>query len=154
MREVAEPLRTPLATWSRRLALFGVLAVLAAIALHRSGVMQTRLAMSLAASGMGFAALAFVLGLVAVGVIWHTGRAGAWSAAAGLLTSLALFAWPASVAPIYLRLPHINDITTDFVAPPAMVALARLRGAQRTRWHIRGPVSRHSSSRPIPTSSR
>lgn len=121
--------RTALAVWSRRTAVFAIQAVLLAAILHRFGLLSTPLALATAATGVVLSALALLIGVAAVFVIWRTGRAGAWSAAAGMLLSVALIAWPASVAPLYWKLPRISDVSTDTAAPPALVALARSRGA-------------------------
>lgn len=119
---------TAFAVWSRRLAVFGVQAVIVAAVLHRFSLLPTPLALATAAAGLLLAFLALLVAIVAIAIIWRTGRAGTWSAAAGLVLSLTLFAWPASVAPLYWKLPRIADVATDTTAPPAMVALARLRG--------------------------
>ena len=50
-----------------------------------------------------------------------------WSASAGALLGLALLAWPAAYAPVYLSTPHLNDVTTDTAVPPRFVALAGQR---------------------------
>ncbi|MBN9277130.1 MAG: DUF1499 domain-containing protein, partial [Hyphomicrobium sp.] len=105
--------RTKFATTARRIALFSAVLILLALVLHRLGRIETPLAIGLVLTGFAGAGLALISGIVAGIVIWRKGSAGAWSAAAGVAISLAIFAWPASVAPIFFRLPPINDITTD-----------------------------------------
>ncbi len=119
--------RTALASWSRRVALFSASIILFALVLHRFGRMDTPLAGGLVATAFGGAVLALLLGIGATVVIWRRGAAGAWSATAGILVSLAIFAWPASVVPFYLRMPHLNDVTTDTEHPPEFAALGRDR---------------------------
>ncbi len=119
--------RTAFATGSRRIALFSASIVLIALVLHRFGSMETPLAIGLVLSAFAGAATAILLGIVAAVVIWRRGAVGAWSTAAGLAVSLAIFAWPASVAPFFLRMPHLNDITTDAEHPPEFAILARDR---------------------------
>jgi uncharacterized protein (DUF1499 family) len=119
--------RTKLATWARRLALFSAVLILVALVLHRLGRIETPLAIGLVLAGFAGAGLALLSGVAASVVIWRKGVAGAWSAAAGIVVSLAIFAWPASVAPFYLRLPPLNDVTTDIEQPPEFAVLARDR---------------------------
>jgi len=38
-----------------------------------------------------------------------------------------LLAWPLTYVPAFLKLPKINDVTTDVAAPPRFVTLAKLR---------------------------
>jgi hypothetical protein len=120
--------RTALASWSRRVALFSASIILIALALHRFGAMETPLAAGLLMAALAGAVLAFLLGIGAAIVIWRQGATGAWSAAAGIAVSLAIFAWPASVVPFYMRMPHLNDVTTDTEHPPEFVMQARERG--------------------------
>lgn len=119
--------RTQLATWARRLALFSAVLILVALVLHRVGVIATPLGIGLVLTGLAGASLALLSGIAAGIVIWRTGVAGAWSACAGIAVSLAIFAWPASVVPFYLRLPQLSDVTTDTEHPPEFAALARAR---------------------------
>lgn len=127
MTVAISPQRTALATWSRRLALFNLSVILVALVLHRVGGIETPLAAGLVLIALAGAGLALLSGIVAGIVIWRKGAAGAWSAVAGIAVSLAIFAWPASVVPFYLKLPRLNDVTTDIENPPEFAALARGR---------------------------
>lgn len=119
--------RTALATGSRRLALFSASVILIALVLHRFGSMDTPLAAGLLLTAFAGAATALLLGIAAAIVIWRRGATGAWSTAAGIAVSLAIFAWPAGVVPFYLKTPHLSDITTDTEHPPEFTVLARDR---------------------------
>lgn len=116
------------AVWSLRLALFGGGLAIAGILLHRILGLQTPILLNTLKVAFASGGLALVLALIGIIQIWFTGRPGAGSAFAGLMTSLALFAWPAFYIPALRDLPAINDVTTDLHAPPAMTALARVRG--------------------------
>ena len=131
MATIGQNPRTALASWSRRTALFSASIILIALVLHRFGRMDTLLAAGLFLTALAGAALALLLGVSAAVVIWRRGAAGAWSTAAGILVSLAIFAWPASVVPFYLKMPHLNDVTTNTEHPPefAVQARERARGA-------------------------
>lgn len=119
--------RTKLATWARRLALFSATVILVALVLHRLGKIETPLGIGLVLTGFVGAGLALISGLAASVVIWRKGSAGAWSAVAGVVVSLAIFAWPASVVPFYLKTAPMADVTTDTEHPPEFATLARDR---------------------------
>ena len=118
----------PLALWSRKTAVFSLQLLLLAILLHRFAGLPTPVAVNLFKVALGGAGLAVALGLVASTDIWIRGRAGARNAVLGTTLALMMFAWPAAYLPSYMKLPRINDITTDTATPPAFVALAKLRG--------------------------
>jgi hypothetical protein len=140
--------RTRLATWARRLALFSAALILVALVLHRVGVIATPLAIGLVLTGFAGAGFALLSGIVASFVIWRTGAGGAWSAVAGIAVSLAIFAWPASVVPFYLRLPHLNDVTTDTEHPPEFAALARPRAANTVVYQGQSIAARQEARYP------
>lgn len=142
--------RTALASWCRRVALFSASIILIALVLHRFGSMDTPLAAGLFATALAGAVLAFLLGIGAVIVIWRRGAAGAWSTAAGIAVSLAIFAWPASVIPFYLRMAHLNDVTTDTEHPPEFAALARdrARGANPVAYPGAGYAAQQAQTFP------
>lgn len=119
MRDLGQDYPTPLAQWSRRIALFSLQLILVTIVLHRLASLPTPVALNLFIAGFVGAALALLSGLIALIIIWRQGRAGAGSAAGGVLLSLLLFAWPAATTPFLMNLPRINDITTDVQTPPA-----------------------------------
>ncbi len=116
------------AVWSLRLALFSVGLLLTGIVLHRFLGLPTPILLNVLKAAFAGGGLALLLGLAGVVQIWFTGRVGAGAAFAGLMTSLALFAWPALYIPAMRELPPINDVTTDLHAPPAMTVLSSLRG--------------------------
>ena len=119
--------RTALAAWSRRIALLSALMITIALVMHRIGRMETPLAIGLTMTAFAGAALALLIGIAAAVVIWRRGAAGAWSTAAGLAVSLAIFAWPLGVVPFYMRSAHLSDVTTDTEHPPEFAILARDR---------------------------
>jgi uncharacterized protein (DUF1499 family) len=119
--------RTKFAIWSRRLALSSAALILVALVLHRFGRVETPLGIGLVLTGFVGAFIALLSGLAAGVVIWREGVPGAWSAVAGVAISLAIFAWPASVVPLYLRTAPLSDVTTDTEHPPEYAALARDR---------------------------
>jgi hypothetical protein len=142
--------RTALALWCRRVALFSASVILIALVLHRFGRMETPLAAGLFATALAGAALALILGIAAIIVIWRQGVAGAWSTAAGIAVSLAIFAWPASVVPFYLRTSHLNDVTTDTRQPPQFSVLARDRSRGANPVSYPGPTYADKQAQAFP----
>jgi hypothetical protein len=123
------------ARWSRRAGLFCVALLLLAIPLHRFGALTTPVTLNVFAAAFLGAALAILLALFALGVIWWRGRNGALAAATGLLTGLLMLAWPVTFFGMTSTLPRISDITTDTVTPPQFSALAkRLPGMNTTAY--------------------
>jgi hypothetical protein len=117
----------PLARWSSRIAVFSASLLIVAVALHRLTSFPTQLAVNLFAVGAAGAGLAMLVALVALVQIWRRGLAGAGRAAFGILLPMLLLAWPLTYVPAFLKLPKINDVTTDVTAPPRFVTLAKLR---------------------------
>jgi uncharacterized protein (DUF1499 family) len=117
----------PLARWSSRIAVFSASLLIVAVALHRLTSFPTQLAVNLFAVGAAGAGLAILVALVALVQIWRRGLAGAGRAAFGILLPMLLLAWPLTYVPAFLKLPKINDVTTDVAAPPRFVTLAKLR---------------------------
>jgi uncharacterized protein (DUF1499 family) len=140
MSHVVAIFPTPFAAWSRRVALFTLQLALLALVLHRFAALPTPVTLNLFATALAGAAIAILLGLIAFVIIWRKGRSGAWSAAAGVLFSLLLFAWPAAYLPFFLALPPINDITTDPVAPPRFIASAKQRTPDANAVNYGGPA--------------
>ena len=118
----------PYAKAALRLSLFALILLLVALLAHRITWMPTPLAVNLIAATYVAAALGLAFGIVAAISIWVRGRTGAWSTAWGLLIALGLWAWPVAVAPTYLALPSLSDVTTTTANPPTFTALARRRG--------------------------
>jgi uncharacterized protein (DUF1499 family) len=126
-RALAQPLPLPIASWSRAVAAFSVQLVILTILLHRFASLPTPVAMNTFILAMTMASIALILGFVGGAFIWVQGRDGAFNATVGVALSLALFLWPAAAAAFYMRLPRINDVTTDTLNPPPFQALAKAR---------------------------
>jgi hypothetical protein len=118
---------TPVAGWSRRLAMFSLQLLIAGLVLHRFFSLSTPVTLHIFATSMLGAAVAVLLAFVAFAIIWRLGRSGAWSAAAGLVVGLLLLVWPLAYLPQYTSLPPLADVTTDTAAPPRFLALASQR---------------------------
>ena len=117
----------PTAPWAARISLFALTLIVVAFVLHRVALMATPVALNLFGAGFILAALGFSVGLYAATSIWIRGRVGAWNCAWGLLVAGLIWLWPAAMAPTYLTLPNIHDVTTSTTSPPAFTVLAKQR---------------------------
>ena len=130
---------SPLARWSRNLAVFSAQLVVVSIVLHRLLSLPTPVALNIFVAALAGAAVAVLLAVGSFVAIWRDGRIGAWSASIGLLLGTAILAWPAGLVPLYRSLPAIHDITTDTTAPPSFAALASARSGLANAAVYEGP---------------
>src|SRR3982751_1418515 len=135
-RKVSAPYQTEpvsrLATWSRNLAIFAVVAVVVSILIVRFGILEMKPALATFFGALGCAVLSILVGLAAFAAIWQNGSRGMGRILLAFLISTVLLAYPAYLALQYRKLPKIYDITTDPVDPPRFEALARLRAGGGT----------------------
>lgn len=116
------------APWSRRLGIFAVPVAVLTTALHRFGFLDTGPGLVLLGLAGTMAVLALVLGVGALTVIWRRGFRGVRMALTGILCALVVLAWPVWKLSHAAILPAINDVTTDWFAPPPLDWAAQLRG--------------------------
>jgi Protein of unknown function (DUF1499) len=121
-----------LATWSRNLAVFSVVAVLVSILIVRFGFLELKPALATFFGALAVAGLSILLALAAFASIWQNGSRGMGRILLALLINAVVLAYPAYLALQYRRLPPIHDITTDPIDPPRFEALARLRTGDGT----------------------
>lgn len=126
-RRLSEDPMSKLAVWSRRFALFSLVACLLSIIIVRSGMLEIVPSLATFAAALALAVLAILLAFAAFVVIWFQGNDGLRYAVAALFISLALLAYPAYLGVKGYQLPPIYDITTDFADPPRFDVIARLR---------------------------
>ena len=129
---VEEPLSRA-AVWSRRTAVFALAIAGVSIVLSRAGHVEPAAALTVFGAALVLAFLAVLLACAAAVVIWRTGRRGAGQAALGFVLSLALLAEPAYLTAKALRLPALNDISTDLETPPSFMISAKAREARGER---------------------
>ena len=120
---------TPPSRWTARIALFAGLLLVAGVALHRIAGMATPIALNLFAASFAMAGVALVAGIVSAVLFWRQGGQGFARTVFGIAVSLAILAWPLSALPTFLRLPAINDVSTDTRIPPRFAALSNARDA-------------------------
>ncbi|MGF6310816.1 hypothetical protein ABIB82_004831 [Bradyrhizobium sp. i1.8.4] len=121
-----------LATWSRNLAIFSVIAVLVSILIVRFGFLEVKPALATFFGALGLAGLSILLGLAAFAAIWQNGTRGMGRILLALLIDAAVLAYPGYLTYQYRKLPRIYDVTTDAIDPPKFEALARLRTGEGT----------------------
>ncbi|MGF6431423.1 MULTISPECIES: DUF1499 domain-containing protein [Bradyrhizobium] len=121
-----------LATWSRNLAIFSVVAVVVSILIVRFGFLEVKPALATFFGALGLAGLSILLGLAAFAAIWQNGTRGMGRILLALLIDAAILAYPAYLIYQYRKLPRIYDVTTDAIDPPRFEALARLRTGEGT----------------------
>ena len=121
-----------LASWARNRAVFSAIAVLVSILIVRFGFLEVKPALATFFGALGCAGLSILLGFAAFAAIWQNGSRGMGRILVAFLINAMVLAYPAYLAYQYRTLPHIYDITTDTVDPPAFEALARLRNGEGT----------------------
>lgn len=121
-----EPL-SALAAWSRRLAVFALIATIVSVAIVRFGFLDFKPALASFFGALACAGLSILVGLAGFAAIWQNGSRGMTRILLAFLIDAAILAYPAYLAFQYRTLPAIHDITTDPIDPPRFEALARLR---------------------------
>jgi hypothetical protein len=121
-----------LATWSRNLALFSVIAVIVSILIVRFGFLEMKPALATFFGALGLAVLSILFGLAAFAAIWQNGSRGMGRILLAFLINAVVLAYPVYLGLQYRKLPKIYDITTDPIDPPRFEALARLRSGEGT----------------------
>ncbi|SEE28394.1 DUF1499 domain-containing protein [Bradyrhizobium erythrophlei] len=121
-----------LATWSRNLAIFSIVAVVVSIIIVRFGFLEVKPALATFFGALGLAGLSILLGLAAFAAIWQNGTRGMGRILLAFLIDAAILGYPAYLTYQYRKLPRIYDVTTDAIDPPKFEALARLRTGEGT----------------------
>jgi uncharacterized protein (DUF1499 family) len=116
-----------LAVWSARLAWFALAVAAMSVIILRSGLLEIVPALATFGAALVFAVLAILLAFASFVVIWRQGLAGLGRALLGMMVGIVLLAYPAYLGYRGLKLPRIDDITTDTTNPPRFDVLARLR---------------------------
>lgn len=127
MRRVITPPSLAMSRWTRSVAGFALLLLVAAFFLHRVFGMPTMVAFNLAKVAYLIAAVALLLACAGGYMIWRTGAAGTGNIAVGLALSLGILLAPPLILQSASSLPEINDLTTDFQSPPPFQSISGLR---------------------------
>jgi len=125
-----------LATLTRNLAVFSVVAVLVSIIIVRFGFLEMKPALATFFGALACAGLSILVGFAAFVAIWQNGTRGMSRILLAFLIDALVLAYPAYLALQYRKLPPIHDITTDPIDPPRFEALARLRTGEGTNTAV------------------
>lgn len=106
------------AVWSRRLALLAILGVLAAVGVARLAKLDPAVSLMILWGAIFLSCAALLVAAAGAVVIWRTGRRGVGYIVAAVMLSALPLAYPAWLAVKALRLPVLNDISTDLSNPP------------------------------------
>jgi uncharacterized protein (DUF1499 family) len=115
---IEEPFSRP-ARWSPIVALFALAVTGLAVLLIRFERVEYPAGFAALGTGLFLAVVAALLAALGFIRIWREGRRGLGRAVKGLALALAILAYPGWFALQAIRLPVINDITTDTENPPA-----------------------------------
>jgi hypothetical protein len=107
------------AVWSRRLGVFALLVAAIGALLIRTNLVEVIAGLAVFGAAIFLACAALLLAGAGMAIIWRTGRKGVGHVVTAILLSVALLAYPAYLSIVAVRLPPINDITTDVNDPPA-----------------------------------
>ena len=139
---VEEPL-SQAAVWSLRLSVFALAVAAVAVAVTRFQLVDVPAGLAVFGSAILLDCLALLLAGTAAAIIWRTGRRGLSQALAGVVFALALLGFPGYLAFQSLRLPVLNDISTDIADPPQFSLSKRATEAREGR----NPRARATSER-------
>jgi uncharacterized protein (DUF1499 family) len=131
----SEPVSS-LATWTRNLAVFSVVAVVVSIIIVRFGFLEMKPALATFFGALACAGLSILVGFAAFVAIWQNGTRGMSRILLAFLIDALVLAYPAYLGLQYRKLPPIHDITTDPIDPPRFEALARLRTGEGTNTAV------------------
>lgn len=113
------------AIWSRRLGSVAVPLLVIPALMHRSRGINSDSFGVVFGFAMFIAALAFLTGVIAFIRLWMTGDRGWGRATTGLVFGLICMA-PLFYGTVqYMRYPAVNDVTTDWQDPPALMLTGR-----------------------------
>lgn len=123
------------ALWSRRLGGFALAVALMAVILARTRFVDTIAVLAVFGASVILACLAVLLAGTAAVVIWRTGRRGIGAMVGGLFCASLLLGYPTFLAAQAIRLPVINDVSTDLVDPPDFSRSSKANSARQGLVH-------------------
>lgn len=119
------------AIWSRRLGSVAVPLLVIPALMHRARAINSETFGIVFGFALAIALLAFLTGLIAFVRLWLTGDRGWGRATTGIVLGLICLAPLIYGSVQYVRYPAVNDVTTDWESPPAMLLGGSLRPDDR-----------------------
>ncbi len=113
------------AVWSRRLATFALALAVISIALARTQIVDIGAALAVLGASILFACAALLFAVAGIAVIWRKGYRGTRHVLAASALAVLLLAEPTWMAIQAVRLPILNDVSTDLNDPPDFSRSAR-----------------------------
>ncbi|MFT4096997.1 MAG: DUF1499 domain-containing protein, partial [Rhodoblastus sp.] len=132
-RVIVEEPMSQAAVWSLRLAVFALAVAAVAVVVTRFQFVDAPAGLAVFGSSILLACIALLLAGTAAVVIWRTGRRGVGQTVGGIVLACLLLAFPAYLAFLSLRLPVLNDISTDIADPPQFSLSRRATEARAGR---------------------
>ncbi len=118
-RLIIEEPNSAAALWSRRLAIFAFAVAAIGVGLARAAPNDVMAGLSVLGAAFLVACVALLFAATGAVVIWRTGRGGLSHVIGAVLLAMLLLGFPAYLAVQSIRLPLMNDISTDLADPPA-----------------------------------
>ncbi len=128
------------ARWSLRFALFAMALSVIAILIIRARVVDVTSGVSVFGFAILSACAAILLAVAASVIIWRTGRKGMSLAVLGVLLAALVLAWPLWLTIQAMRLPILNDISTDINNPPGFSRSTRALEARNGHAPVEIPA--------------
>lgn len=126
-----EPVSRP-AIWSRRLVLFALAVIVVSVLTLRLGE-KTPQAFTPLLTGFLIAGLAMAVAVVAFMRIWVRGQRGVTMAVQAFVLGCLVLAPLAYFAVLFVRLPALNDVSTDIDDPPVFARSRAVMAARKGR---------------------
>src|SRR5258708_35461132 len=117
---LSEPVSS-LATWTRNLAVFSLVAVVVSILILRFGFLEMKPALATFFGALALAGLSILVGLAAFAAIWQNGSRGMSRILLALLIDAIILPPPAYPGLQYRKLRPLHAITTDPIDRPTFV---------------------------------
>lgn len=116
--------RTRAGGFAPKLAWFGLFVTIGGVLAARFGEVGPLPAIAVICAGWALSAIALLLAITGLVVVWRQGLRGAASAMHGLVLSCLALAWPVILGAQIWRSPDQTDISTDMFSPPAFATAA------------------------------
>lgn len=129
------------ALWSRRLAVFSAAVCGISVALARSHAVDFSAVMAVFAAALLVACCSVLLASTAAVVIWRTGRRGVGVTVGAFLVAALVLGYPSYLLAQAVRLPELNDVSTDLINPPDFSRSSRAFAARDDMVHGEIPES-------------
>ncbi len=117
--------RTRAGGFSPKLAWFGLFVTIGGVLAARFGDVGPWPVIAVICTGWMLSAIALLLAITGLVVVWRQGLRGATAAMHGFVISCLALAWPAILAAQIWRSPDQTDLSTDTFSPPAFATTAR-----------------------------